>query len=268
MKHQQSQLNFSRESSWIIEVRHDANALVEALVDVLEGSLRNRLLNSTTKPLGLATGRTMEPIYTALTSRLMSWTPSDLERLLKGWSSFNLDEYVGVEICDERSFNAYMKRHLGGPLRLTPEQVNLPNGAAKDPYLEARLYQKKLLGHGGIGLLLLGLGINGHVGFNEPPCGPDESCRVVKLSDLTRKQNAFAFGNAPNQVPSEAITLGFTEILSADEIHLVVIGSDKATVLNKLLNGSISEHLPASWLRFHKNVHLWVDQATLLEKTN
>ena len=114
-----------------------------------------------------------------------------------------------------------------------------------------------------MGLQLLGLGSNGHVGFNEPPCGPLMACRVVQLSAATRQQNAGLFGGDPQRVPEAAITLGLKEILAAEEIHLVVTGSGKAAILKKLLDDEPSEQLPASWLRQHPRVWLWVDRAAM-----
>ena len=118
--------------------------------------------------------------------------------------------------------------------------------------------------HRGIGLQVLGLGGNGHVGFNEPPCGPDVPCHVVTLSAETRHQNAALFGGDPTAVPEQAISLGLREILAADEIHLLVTGSGKASILRRLIRSSEpNEHLPASWLRQHDCVSIWADADAL-----
>ena len=236
---------------------------MEAVVDALEQRLQRRLRASTPKPLGLATGRTMEPIYAALVARLQDWPAAALEQLRRGWLSFNLDEYVGLGADDARSFSAYMARHLGEPLRLSPQQLHLPDGESADPQQQACRYADQLQSFGGVGVQLLGLGSNGHVGFNEPPCGPDASCRVVSLSKSTRQQNAAAFGSDPSKVPLKALTLGLREILEADEIHLIVTGKAKAEILKQLLNSPCTDQLPASWLRHHPRVALWVDQAAL-----
>ncbi len=244
-----------------IMVRDDVDSLSEAVVDVLEKRLAERVDHGLTKPLGLATGRTMEPIYSALVGRLKSWPDSLLDSLLDGWSSFNLDEYVGIGDGYSRSFCTYMKLHLGIELGLTPEQLSIPNGLADNPFKEASRYRQDLERSGGLGLLLLGLGSNGHLGFNEPPCGPKEACRVVSLSASTREQNSFAFGGNLTDVPKRAITLGLSEILAAEEIHLVVTGEAKANILSSFLNSSCSDHLPASWLKIHERVVVWADQA-------
>ena len=244
-----------------ITIQKNSESLVQMLIDVLEDNLRMRLSQLAPKPLGLATGRTMEPIYRALVLRLKSWPTVELEKLLSDWSSFNLDEYVGLSSRDKHSFAAYMLRHLGEPLKLTSEKLRVPNGSSEDPKKEASAYVEELKDCGGVGIQLLGLGVNGHLGFNEPPCSPDASCRVVTLSASTRKQNAFSFQNDYQLVPTNAITLGIHEILSAEEIHLVVTGEAKALILYSLLSEPASEHLPASWLRQHKNLFLWADSA-------
>ena len=237
--------------------------LMQACSQRLEQCLQQRLSQSNPRPLGLATGRTMEPLYGALVARLQRWPQPQLEHLRRHWLSFNLDDYVGLRVGDPSGYGAYMQKHLGQPLGLGPQQLCLPQADATDPGAAAQAYQQRLSAAGGVGVQLLGLGSNGHVGFNEPPCGAQVGCRVVQLSAATRAQNAGLFGGDPQQVPEAAITLGLKEILEATEIHLVVTGSGKAAILKKLLQGGPSEQLPASWLRQHGHVWLWVDRAAM-----
>jgi glucosamine-6-phosphate deaminase len=184
-----------------------------------------------------------------------------LQLLLQRWLSFNLDEYVGLPPENPSSFAAFMGHHLVRPLGLHPSQVLLPDGAAANPAEAADCFAAKIRSAGGIGAQLLGLGSNGHVGFNEPPCGPDVRCRVVKLSPATRSQNASAFQGSPGLVPKQAITLGLHEILAANELHLIVTGAAKAEILRKALDREGDPEVPASWLRRHPNLWLWVDDA-------
>ena len=235
--------------------------LMEAVVDQLEQGLRDSLEHKTFRPLGLATGRTMEPLYAALVARLSNWPTDHLQLLRQYWLSFNLDEYVGLTADHPSSFSAFMAHHLVGPLGLNPAQVLLPDGAAANPEAAADRFAAEIRSAGGIGSQLLGLGSNGHVGFNEPPCGPDVRCRVVKLSPATRSQNASAFQGRPGLVPEEAITLGLREILAAKELHLIVTGAAKAGILRKALDRDDDPEVPASWLRRHPNLWLWVDDA-------
>lgn len=210
------------------------------------------------RPLGLATGRTMEPVYGALARQLGALPPLEQVALREGWLSFNLDEYVGISPTDPHSFTAFMAEWLRGPLGLAPDQVRLPDGLAADPSVEAERYGMAVAAAGGIGLQLLGLGLNGHVGFNEPPSAVDAPCRVVRLCDSTRSHNAPA-GDERLQVPEWAITLGLAEILAADRILLVVTGSAKAKVLGRAWREPPNPELPASWLQLHPGVTVFAD---------
>lgn len=243
--------------------RSDSALLMEDLVDHWEQRLRERLAEPAPQPMGLATGRTMDPFYRLLVQRLRSWPQKDFERLRQGWLSFNLDEYVGLPAAAETSFAATMRRHLGEPLALRSDQLRLPDGAASDPEAEAERYASALQMAGGLGIQLLGLGINGHVGFNEPPCSDAVRCRVVQLSDATRRQNAEDFATDPQGVPPQAITIGLGEILEAGEVHLVVTGAAKAAILQKVLCAEPTPAVPASWLRQHPRLWVWADAEAL-----
>lgn len=249
-------------NGWQLLVAADGAGAAELAAGQLLGELR-RQLRSPGKPLGLATGRTMEPVYGALRTRLAQLPARDRQALLDGWHSFNLDEYVGLAPADPGSFAAFMGRQLVLPLGLRPDRVRLPDGLAADAAAEARRYAAALAAAGGIGLQLLGLGLNGHVGFNEPPCPADATTRVVDLCPTTRRQNAPAFGGDPAAVPPRAITLGMAEILAAERILLVVTGAAKAPVLARLLQEPPSPELPASWLQGHPAVTLVVDRGAL-----
>jgi glucosamine-6-phosphate deaminase len=203
----------------------------------------------------------MEPVYAALARRFGELPPPQADRVRRGWLSFNLDEYVGLDPADPRSFTAAMDRLLVRPLGLDPERVRLPQGDAADPAAAAQRYAAELERHGGIGVQLLGLGLNGHVAFNEPPSGPATRCRCVRLSRSTRRQNAPDFGGDPDAVPQRAITLGLAEILAAERILLVVTGAAKAEVLRRALREPPSPELPASWLQRHPALSLHTDAA-------
>ncbi|MCP9928951.1 glucosamine-6-phosphate deaminase [Cyanobium sp. CH-040] len=217
----------------------------------------------TPRPLGLATGATMVPVYEALVAEAWKLPASQRQRLQQKWRSYNLDEYLGVPPHHPGSFAFFMHDRLAGPLQLDPATVRLPDGMAADPLGEARRYSAEIHAAGGIGLQLLGLGLNGHVGFNEPPCAATASCRPVELSPETRRHNASAFGGDPAAVPSQAITLGLAEILAARRILLVVTGAAKAGVLRRMLQAEPCPQLPASWLQRHPAVQVIADRAAL-----
>ena len=242
-----------------------AAALCTRLVDQLELALRLNLEGvAASRPLGLATGRTMELLYAVLVERLLGWSLGDLAALRRSWCSFNLDEYLGLPAGDPRSYRSFMNAQLGRPLSLPEGALLLPDGQAADADAAALAFQSALNDQGGIGVQLLGLGRTGHVGFNEPPCSRGQPCRVVELSDSTRRQNAGLFGGDPKAVPVQAITLGLKEILSAEQIHLVVTGREKAPILGRLLAMDQPDPaLPASWLLEHPRVNLWADADAL-----
>jgi glucosamine-6-phosphate deaminase len=156
-----------------------------------------------------------------------------------------------------------MAAQLVTPLQLDAESVLLPRGDGGDPAAEALRYASLLASKGGLGLQILGIGANGHVGFNEPPCGPEVVCRCVALTASTRNANAFAFGGDPAQVPVQAISLGLSEILKARRILLVATGAAKAAVLRRAFEESPTADLPASWLQVHPDVTVVADGAAL-----
>ena len=240
-----------------------ALASEQAVADHVAGVLLEGMLDGSAWPLGLATGRTMEPVYAALVRRVAALEEQQEEGLRQRWLSFNLDEYVGLGAADPGSFHAAMHRHLLEPLQLASSWLRLPEGLADDPHAEAERYGAALGAAGGIGLQLLGLGLNGHVGFNEPPAAADSRCRCLDLSDSTRRQNAGAFGGDLAAVPARAITLGLAEILAARRILLVVTGAAKAPVLRALLRQPPGVELPASWLQGHPQVEVIADRAAL-----
>jgi glucosamine-6-phosphate deaminase len=215
------------------------------------------------RPVGLATGGTMVPVYAAVADAVRQLPPDQRARLRRTWLSYNLDEYVGLPPQHPGSFAAFMGTRLVGPLGLDPARVRLPDGMAADPACEAERYCREIRRAGGIGLQLLGLGLNGHVGFNEPPCAATATCRPVTLTPQTRGHNAAAFAGDPGAVPQRAITLGLAEILASRQILLVVTGAAKAAVLRRLLHEPPCPELPASWLQHHPGVRVIADRAAL-----
>ncbi len=244
-----------------LAVEPEPQALGLRVAALLLSALRDRAQGRSRRPLGLATGRTMEPVYGALRQALAALPARERAALLAHWHSFNLDEYVGLGPADPRSFAATMATALGTPLGLEPAQLRLPDGLAADPAAEARRYAAEITAAGGLGLQLLGLGSNGHVGFNEPPCGPAAPCRCVTLAPATRQQNADGFGGDPAAVPARAITVGLRELLGAERLVLVVSGAAKAGILRRVLREPPGPDRPASWLRRHPRLLVLADQA-------
>lgn len=201
--------------------------------------------------LGLPTGTTPEGMYRVL---------SNLGVRFAGVQTFNLDEYVGLSADHPQSYHSYMKRHLFSQVDLKPEQCHLPNGMATDLAAECQRYEQAIRQAGGIDLVVLGLGPNGHIGFNEPGVPWDSRTRRVKLAEATQVANARFFG-ARQAVPSEALTMGIGSILEARRVLLLVSGASKASIAKQFLAGPVTTGVPATALRQHPDVTVVLDRA-------
>jgi glucosamine-6-phosphate deaminase len=234
----------------LLEIVSDAaTAASRAAALVIE-----RIASGRAPVLGLATGVTMVPFYADLVVAFRAGTTSS-----RGVSSFNLDEYVGVAPSSPASFHAYMRRHLLDHVELDPAHAHVPDGMAVDLAAEAEHYEAQIVSAGGIDLQLLGIGSNGHIGFNEPASDFGSRTRVVELSEETRRANADAF--AGGTVPERALTMGIGTILEAREILLLATGEEKAVAIAAALSGPLSPDCPASALRLHPRVRIICDEA-------
>jgi len=202
--------------------------------------------------LGLPTGRTSVLVY------------KELVRLRPDFSrahTFNLDEFVGLPAEHRRSFRAFMDRHLFCHVNITAGHVNFLDGAAKDLGAECARFERAILAAGGIDLLVLGIGANGHIGFNEPGAALFARTHRARLRAATRRANAGLFAGRPAMVPREALSMGMGTILAARAIVLVATGHSKARAIKAILCGRITPSLPASFLQLHHDVRLILDRA-------
>lgn len=206
--------------------------------------------------LGCATGRTMEGIYDELVA-LAAADGIDFARV----RTFNLDEYVGIGAQDQRSYRHYMHRYLFSRVNMDPANAHVPNGLADDLEAECDAYEAAIGAAGGIDLQLLGLGANGHIGFNEPLSGFQSRTRVQPLAPHTRSQNADMFGGDAAAVPTTALTMGIGTILDSREAVLVVTGEHKADILARSLEGPVVGVITATALQFHRRCHVITDEA-------
>jgi glucosamine-6-phosphate deaminase len=206
--------------------------------------------------LGCATGRTMDPVYAELVAAHRSGA-LDLSHI----TTFNLDEYVGLAPDDERSYHHYMREHLFEPVGLPPERTHLPSGTAADLAAEAKGYEARIATCGGIDLQLLGLGVTGHIGFNEPLSSLMSRTREKALAPETRAQNAELFGGDASAVPKRALTMGVGTILDAFEVVMLVTGAAKADVLAAATEGPITARISATALQLHPRCIVVVDEA-------
>jgi glucosamine-6-phosphate deaminase len=206
--------------------------------------------------LGLATGRTPLGIYGEL-ARMHRDEGLDFGHV----TTFNLDEYLGLDGGDERTFQSYMREHFFAPVGLGPERAWLPGSdlGPADVYAHCREYEERIADAGGIDLQILGIGRNGHIGFNEPGSTRETRTRSVALDNTTREDAADRFG-ALARVPRRAITMGVATILEAKQLRVLAFGKHKRDVVRRTLEDPIGPDLPATYLREHADAVLYVDR--------
>ncbi|MGM7681061.1 glucosamine-6-phosphate deaminase [Cytobacillus sp. Hm23] len=208
--------------------------------------------------LGLATGSTPKGAYKQMINDFQKNNTS--YRYVK---TVNLDEYVGLAKNDINSYFTFMNEHLFNHIDIPYSQTHIPNGMAKDLQTECNNYDKLIHSLGGIDLQLLGIGHNGHIGFNEPYTSFKTRTHIVKLTSSTRYANERFFQHI-NEVPKYAITMGIQTILESKQILLLISGKDKRKAVHKLLvEQNMSEEFPASSLYDHPHVTIIADKAAL-----
>ncbi len=204
--------------------------------------------------VGLATGGTPVGFYRELIK-----IHKDGKFSFKEVKTFNLDEYYGLDKENTQSYHYYMMDNLFKHIDISIENVNIPNGMAKDIEVECRAYEAKIKSAGGIDIQVLGIGTNGHIGFNEPDVKFEAITHLVKLDEETIEANSRFF-NSIEEVPKSAISMGIKTIMHAKKIVLLASGSEKAKVIERMMNGDITPDLPASILQLHPDVTLILDK--------
>lgn len=207
--------------------------------------------------LGLATGST--PIGTY--KQLIEWyNKGDLD--FSGVKSVNLDEYRGLTRDNDQSYYYFMYNNLFKHININMDCTNIPDGTQSDSDKECSRYEDVIKSLGGIDLQLLGLGHNGHIGFNEPDEEFAKTTHCVDLTQSTIEANKRFFASI-DEVPKQAYTMGIGTIMKAEKILLVVSGSDKAQILHDVLCGPVTPHVPASVLQLHNDVIVVADEAAM-----
>lgn len=201
--------------------------------------------------IGLPTGRTPIGMYDRVVQQCLREYHCFTDTV-----TFNLDEYIGIPREHPASYCTYMKKHLFDHVDIAPRNAHIPNGSAPDLEAECRRYEDEIARAGRLHLTLLGLGRNGHIGFNEPGTRFDSRTRVVDLSQSTRAANADLFETG--HVPTRAITMGIATILESRAIVLLAGGSGKQEAIDRLRSGVVDESFPASALWKHGNVTVLV----------
>ena len=235
-----------------LRIFDDAEQAAFALARRVAAALRER----PQLVLGLPTGRTPIRTYAELT-RMHSAGEADFSRA----QTFNLDEFAGIDPRHPGSFRRFMEQHLFEAVGLRGERVHFLDGAAPDPDAECERYEREIEAAGGIDLQLLGIGANGHIGFNEPGDQLVARTHRVTLHEVTRRENAALFGGNPDQVPREALSMGMGTILHARCLVLLATGERKARCIERTVHGPLTTKMPASFLQTHRNVELFLDRA-------
>jgi glucosamine-6-phosphate deaminase len=205
--------------------------------------------------LGLATGSTPLPLYRKLVDRNLDWS---------GITSFNLDEYIGVGPEHPQSYHAFMHGNLFEHVNIHPANIHIPDGMSTNPEAHCREYEEKIQGAGGIDLQLLGIGTDGHIGFNEPTSSLASRTRIKTLTSRTRKDNARFFGSE-DAVPFHVITMGIGTILETRKTLLLATGKNKAQAVAQAVEGPITSMNPASALQLHPSAIFCLDEEAASE---
>lgn len=207
--------------------------------------------------LGLATGSTPIGLYKRL---IEQYEQGDLD--FSQVKTVNLDEYYGLPKDNEQSYAYFMSKNLFDHINIDKSNTNVPNGLAKDAQSECERYNQVMESLGGIDLQLLGVGHNGHIGFNEPSDAFAKETHLVQLDKKTIEANSRFFERI-EEVPKSAITMGIKNIMSAKKILLVASGEDKAEIIYQVVTGKIEPSVPATILQLHSDVTVVADEAAL-----
>ena len=216
--------------------------------------------------LGLPTGRTPLGLYRELRERSGRSLARHSREATAGrdWAgvrTFNIDEFAGLAASNPNSYRAFMQAELFDHVSIDPANIGFLNGAAPDLTAECRRYEDAIEAAGGIDLQILGIGANGHIGFNEPAAGLCAHTHVAELERESREANARGFGGEWMNVPERALSMGMATILNARAIVLMATGAEKADAVHGMIEGLITTQLPASFLQVHPRVTVMIDRA-------
>ncbi|WP_149184342.1 glucosamine-6-phosphate deaminase [Streptomyces sp. TRM49041] len=235
-----------------VVIVQDAKAGGELIAEAVAGLLRR-------KPdalLGVATGSTPLPVYDALTAKVRSGAV-DVSRARIA----QLDEYVGLPAGHPESYRSTVLRQVVKPLGLSPDSFMGPDGTAEDVQAACEAYETALAEAGGVDLQILGIGTDGHIGFNEPCSSLASRTRIKTLTEQTRIDNARFFDGRLDQVPHHVITQGIGTILEARHLVLLATGEGKAEAVAQTVEGPVAALVPASALQLHPHATVVVDEA-------
>lgn len=231
-------------------IAEDYDAMSRAAANVIAGYVASH----PDCVLGLATGSTPIGLYGCLVKDYEAGVLS-----FKDVTSFNLDEYRGLDPQHDQSYRYFMEHNLFSHVDIEAARTHVPDGACPDAQAACAAYEQAIAEAGGLGLQLLGLGHNGHIGFNEPAPDFPKYTHCVTLTESTINANSRLFDSI-DDVPREAYTMGIGTIMAAKEILVVASGADKAEIVHRAFFGPVTPDVPASVLQFHPNVTVIVDK--------
>jgi len=243
-----------------LHVEKDYSSMSQQAAEIFAAAVRANAITAakTANPrpaYGFATGSTPVGMYKELILMHKSGNVN-----LSNITAFNLDEYYPISPTDPQSYRVFMRENLFDAVGTPPENTYIPDGQAKDPIAECAAYDEKISKAGGIYMQILGIGNNGHIGFNEPGASLMATTWHTPLAQATIDANARNFASV-NDVPRHALTMGMHSIMMAKQILLLASGEGKAEILHKALCGPITTNVPASLLQLHNDVIIVADQA-------
>lgn len=223
----------------------------EVATSVAARVIARQLRDQPDSVLGLATGSTPLLLYRALVGLKLDW---------RAVVTFNLDEYVGLAPEHPQSYHSFMQENLFRHVKVKAENIHIPDGMAKDVPKFCARYENQIKQAGGIDLQVLGIGTDGHIGFNEPTSSLASRTRIKTLTQQTRRDNSRFFGSE-GAVPHHVITMGIGTIMEARQIILLAFGEAKARAIAQTVEGPITANCPASILQMHPTVKVFLDEA-------
>ena len=218
------------------------------------GIVASQVILNNSSVLGLPTGSTPAGMYRELI-KLNGEGTVDFKEVI----TFNLDEYIGLSPGHPQSYHYYMHHHFFNHVNIAPQNIHIPQGQAKNMAETCLEYDQKIADAGGIDLQVLGIGANGHIGFNEPHQYLKMQTHVIDLTPETVEANSRFFDTA-EAVPRQAVTMGMGSIMQAQRILLIASGKNKAAAIKETVSGKITTAVPASFLQLHREVILILDK--------
>ena len=232
-----------------IEYFENYNVMSKRAAEIVAGEVNTK----NNMVLGLPTGSTPLGMYANLIE-MNKKGEVDFSKI----TTFNLDEYYPFKRDDKNSYYKFMFDNFFGKININKEKINIPDGEAADGDIEAIKYEKKIEVCGGLDLMVLGLGANGHIGFNEPDKILTADTHVAELTKNTIEQNSRFF-NSVDEVPKQAITMGIGSIMRAEKILIIITGEAKKAAFKQILEGKVTTENPATLLNLHRDVILLTD---------